>query len=182
MVYIMLAEGFEEVEALTVVAIVRRAGIEANTVSITSDNEVTGAHGIVVKADEIMADVDLRNSGLVVLPGGMPGALNLRNDATLCAVLKERAEKERPIAAICAAPYILGELGILRGKKATCYPGFEDKLLGATYTAAMVERDGNIITAKGPAAAMAFGFAIVELLGSVYKANEVAEGMLYKLQ
>ena len=100
----------------------------------------------------------------------MPGALNLRNDATLCAVLKERAEKERPIAAICAAPYILGELGILRGKKATCYPGFEDKLLGATYTAAMVERDGNIITAKGPAAA------------SVYKANEVAEGMLYKLQ
>lgn len=180
MVYVILAEGFEEVEALTVVDVVRRTGEEVQTVSITSGNDVTGAHGVTVKADVLMVDTDLRNSDMIVLPGGMPGALNLRNDATLCAVLRERAQKGRLIAAICAAPYILGELDILRDRKATCYPGFEDKLIGAEYTAAMVEHDGNIITAKGPAAAMSFALEIAATLTSVAKAKEVAEGMLYK--
>lgn len=178
MVYIMLADGFEEIEALTVVDVLRRAGVDAHTVSVSHKNEVVGAHGIPVTADDLFTEVSVAECEMVVLPGGMPGALNLRNDATLCAVLGERASAGLPIAAICAAPYILGELGLLRGRRATCYPGFEDKLEGATYTAAMVERDGNIITAKGPAAAMAFALGIAEALAGKNKRDEVAHGML----
>lgn len=178
MVYIMLAEGFEEVEALTVVDVVRRAGVEAHTVSITHSNEVVGAHGIKVTTDSLFTEVNLATSELVVLPGGMPGALNLRNDSALCAVLKERANNNFPIAAICAAPFILGELGLLHNKRATCYPGFEDKLEGAECTGAMVEQDGNIITGKGPAAAMEFALKIAELLAGKAKSDEVAAGML----
>ena len=179
MVYIMLAEGFEEIEALTVVDVVRRAEMETQTVSITHSNDVLGAHGIKVTADSLFTEVNIANSDMVVLPGGMPGALNLRNDTALCAVLRERANNSLPIAAICAAPFILGELGILKGKRATCYPGFEDKLEGATVTGAMVEHDGNVITAKGPAAAMDFALEIAEALAGKAKSAEVAKGMLY---
>ena len=110
----------------------------------------------------------------------MPGAVNLRNCHVLCEELKKRAEKNLPIAAICAAPFILGELGILKGKKATCYPGFEEKLTGAHATGTMVEKDGNIITGKGPAAAMEFALKIAELLTSKKQSDEVAAGMLCK--
>ena len=164
MIYVMLANGFEEVEALTVVDVLRRANFDVQTVSITADN--------------IFTEVSLAESELVVLPGGMPGALNLRNDETLCAVLKKRASENLAVAAICAAPFILGELGILQDKRATCYPGFEDKLAGATVTGAMVERDGNIITGKGPAAAMEFALTIVEALAGKGVRDEVAGGML----
>lgn len=179
MVYIMLANGFEEIEALTVVDVVRRAGLEALTVSISNSNEVKGAHSIRVAADILISEADLEESDLVVLPGGMPGALNLRNSEPLCLALKARASHNRPIAAICAAPFILGELGILDGKRATCYPGFEDHLHGAAHTGEMVEQDGNIITAKGPAAAADFALTIVEALCGKAKADEVAAGMLY---
>ena len=151
MVYVILAEGFEEIEALTVVDVVRRAGVEVYMVSITSEKEVKGAHGIVVAADVLLPNTDLAASELVVLPG-----------------------------AICAAPFILGELGILKGKKATCYPGFEEKLTGAHATGTMVEKDGNIITGKGPAAAMEFALKIAELLTSKKQSDEVATGMLCK--
>lgn len=180
MVYVILAEGFEEIEALTVVDVVRRAGVEVYMVSITSEKEVKGAHGIVVAADVLLPNTDLAASELVVLPGGMPGAVNLRKCHVLCEELNKRAEKNLPIAAICAAPFILGELGILKGKKATCYPGFEEKLTGANTTGAMVEQDGNIITGKGPAAAMKFALKIVELLTSKKQSDEVATGMLCK--
>lgn len=180
MVYVILAEGFEEIEALTVVDVVRRAGVEVNMVSITSEKEVKGAHGIVVTADVLLSNTDLAASELVVLPGGMPGAVNLRNCRILCEELKKRAEKNLPIAAICAAPFILGELGILEGKRATCYPGFEEKLTGANTTGAMVEQDGNIITGKGPAAAMEFALKIAESLTSKKQSDEVATGMLCK--
>ena len=180
MVYIMLADGFEEIEALTVVDIVRRAGIGINTVSITSDRKVTGAHGITVEADDIMSKTDLASSECVILPGGMPGAANLRSCNKLCQELERRANSRQPIAAICAAPFILGELGILKGKRATCYPGFENKLEGATFTGAMVEQDGFIITGKGPAAAMDFALKIAEAMTSKTISEEVARGMLYK--
>lgn len=178
MVYVMLADGFEEIEALTVVDVLRRAGIETHSVSITHSNEVVGAHGITVVADDLFTDVNLATCELVVLPGGMPGATNLRADESLCAVLKERAEKDLPIAAICAAPFILGELGILKGRHATCYPGFETKLKGAYFSGESVERDRNLITANGPAAAMNFALAIVDLIADRDKAIEVSEGML----
>lgn len=174
----MLAEGFEEIEALTVADVLRRSGIDTQTVSITHTNEVSGAHNIVVVADKLLTEIHAAESDMVVLPGGMPGALNLRNDSTLCAILNDRAVAGLPIAAICAAPYILGELGILRGKRATCYPGFEDKLLGADYTGAMVEQDGNIITGKGPGAAMEFALKIAETLAGKNRRDEVAAGML----
>lgn len=178
--YVMLAEGFEEIEALTVVDMLRRAGIETRTVSITHTNEVTGAHGVTVVADDLFTDISLATCGLVVLPGGMPGAANLRADETLCAVLRERAQKNLPIAAICAAPFILGELGILIGRRATCYPGFEARLKGAHFSGADVERDGNIITANGPASAAKFALEIISLLSSRDNAGEVAKGMLYR--
>ena len=176
MVYVILAEGFEEIEALTVVDVVRRAGVEVCMVSITSK----GAHGIVVAADVLLPNTDLAASEFVVLPGGMPGAVNLRKCHVLCEELNKRAEKNLPIAAICAAPFILGELGILKGKKATCYPGFEEKLTGAHATGTMVEKDGNIITGKGPAAAMEFALKIAESLTSKKQSDEVAAGMLCK--
>lgn len=178
MIYVMLANGFEEVEALTVVDVLRRANFDVQIVSITHSFQVEGAHGVIVNADNIFTEVSLAESELVVLPGGMPGALNLRNDETLCAVLKKRASENLAVAAICAAPFILGELGILQGKRATCYPGFEDKLAGATVTGAMVEWDGNIITGKGPAAAMEFALTIVEALAGKGVRDEVAGGML----
>ncbi len=180
MVYITLADGFEEIEALTVVDIVRRAGISLNTVSITSDKKITGAHGITVIADDILSNAELSTSECIILPGGMPGAANLRNCDKLCQELKRRANSKQPIAAICAAPFILGELGILKGKRATCYPGFECKLEDATFTGAMVEQDGLIITGKGPAAAMDFALKIVETLTSKTTGDEIAIGMLYK--
>ena len=180
MVYITLADGFEEIEALTVVDIVRRAGISINTVSITSDKKITGAHGITVIADGILSKADLAASECIILPGGMPGATNLRNCDKLCQELKRRANSKQPIAAICAAPFILGELGILKGKRATCYPGFENKLEEAVFTGAMVEQDGLIITGKGPAAAMDFALKIVETLTNKTTSDEIAIGMLYK--
>lgn len=180
MVYITLADGFEEIEALTVVDIVRRAGIGINTVSITSDKKVTGAHGITIIADDVLSKADFATSECIILPGGMPGAANLRNCDRLCQELKIRANSGLPIAAICAAPFILGELGILKGKRATCYPGFENKLGESVFTGAMVEQDGPIITGKGPAAAMDFALKIVETITNKALCNEIASGMLYK--
>lgn len=180
MTYVMLANGFEEVEALTAVDIIRRANKEVSTVSVTPTLKVEGAHGITVMADKTIEEVSLTDADMVVLPGGMPGALNLRNCVKLCNALEKRASANLKIAAICAAPFILGELGILRGKRATCYPGFENKLDGAEVTGAMVEQDGNIITGKGPAAAMDFALTIAEVLAGKSVRDEVASGMLVK--
>ena len=181
MVYIALANGFEEIEALTVIDVIRRAGIDISSFSITSDKEVMGAHGITVIADCTLPKADLAKSEFVILPGGMPGAANLRNCAKLCQELTKRANNSQNIAAICAAPFILGELGILKNKRATCYPGFENKLEGCIYTGAMVEQDDNIITGKGPAAAMDFALKIVETMADKKTSDDIATGMLCKL-
>lgn len=178
MIYVMIADGFEEIEALTVVDVLRRAGLDTRTVSITAKKEAEGAHGITIATDATLEAADFGECGLVVLPGGMPGALNLRKSGRLCDLLEKTHAAGKPIAAICAAPYILGELGMLEGRRATCYPGFESKLKGAECTGAFVERDGNIITGKGPAAALPFALAIVETLAGKGKAEEVARGML----
>lgn len=180
MVHVFLAEGFEEIEALTVVDILRRAGIEVCMVSVTGSREVTGAHGVCVKADVTFDEAPcLEESEMLLLPGGMPGALNLRNHSNLCALLLNHCEKGSPVAAICAAPFILGELGILEGKKATCYPGFEKQLGGAIHTADMVVKDGMIVTGKGPAAAADFSFAIVRMLKGESDVCMLKQGMLF---
>lgn len=160
--YIFLADGFEEIEALAVVDILRRADLEVATVSISNGYDVMGAHDIEVTADIMLSDFDPDEEDYLILPGGMPGSLNLRNSDRLCKMLVKHFNAGGHVAAICAAPFVLGELGILKGAEAICYPGFEEKLEGATISESPVCKSGNIITGKGPGVAMDFAFKLVE--------------------
>lgn len=160
MIYMFLAEGFEETEAIGTLDVIKRAGLEIKTVGVEK-KEITGAHGITVLSDLSEEEICKIPDG-VVLPGGMPGTLNLKESPVVCCVTKECFENGGLVAAICAAPMILGEMGILNGKRATCFPGFEQHLKGAEYTENSVECDKNVITAKGAGAAMLFGAEIAE--------------------
>ena len=175
MVYLFLAEGFEEVEALTPVDFMRRADIEVTTVGVGGEY-ITGAHGITVKADVCDSDVSANDADIemVVLPGGMPGTLNLKASAKVNEFIDCAYDKGAFIGAICAAPSILGEKGLLKGKMAVCYPGFEDKLLGATVFQAGVICDGNIITATAAGAAVDFAAQLIAAL----KGDEAADAVL----
>lgn len=177
-VYVFFADGFEEIEAFTAVDVLRRAGRNVVMVSVTPDEIVKGAHGIPVLCDKNVVNCDFFDAELLLLPGGMPGAATLGECEELRRVILRFAQSGKPLAAICAAPMVLGKLGVLKGKKATCYPGFEEYLEGAECTGAMVERDGNLITGKGPAAAMEFALAVVELLAGEEKVKELRAGML----
>ncbi len=173
MIYCFLAEGFEEVEALAAVDMIRRAGLELKTVGV-GNKIICGAHSIKVECDctedEIIFDSDLN---AVILPGGMPGTLNLEKNETVQAVIDFAAENEKLICAICAAPSILGHKGLLKGKEAIAYPGFEKDLSGATVSEKYVVRDGNIITAKGAGVAVDFGLEIVACLSGRDKSEEI---------
>ena len=175
---VFLADGFEEVEALTVVDVLRRIGISVETVSIMKSKTVMGAHDVPIVADKLFEDIKQDNVEMIVLPGGMPGATNLDSHVGLSKLIKEFAESAKPLSAICAAPMVLGKRGILNNKKATCYPGFEKFLHGAAYTNALVQKDGNIITGKGPGAAMDFAFTIAEQYVGLAKVKEVRKGMI----
>jgi 4-methyl-5(b-hydroxyethyl)-thiazole monophosphate biosynthesis len=177
-VYLFLAEGFEEIEAISTIDILRRGELEVVTVSVTGKNVVTGAHHIPVIADKLFDETDFSNGQMLVLPGGMPGASNLNTHAGLKALLKQYAAESKKIAAICAAPLVLGGLDLLQGKKATAYPGYEDTLRGANFVENSVVKDGNIITGRGPGLAFEFGLALVAELQGQRKAAEVAAGML----
>ena len=166
-VYVFLADGFETVEALAPVDVIRRAGLEVVTVSIMKRKEVLSSHNVTVTADALYEDLCLCDAAAMVLPGGLGGTENLMAHELLCAKLKEACAKGVLVAAICAAPMVLGRNGLLDGRKATCYPGCESELAGAEYTAASVQSDGNIITGCGPAASFDFGFALVEYLCGV---------------
>ena len=179
MITVFLANGFEEVEAITPVDIMRRAGLDVRTVSIYDSPMVTGAHKVPIQADMVFCQVDFSQVDLIVLPGGLPGSTNLDACKPLCQAIKKHTEEGKPVAAICAAPLVLGHLGLLVGRKATCYPGVEPELTGATCTGAMVEVDGNIITGKGPAAAFEFGFTLVEQFKSPEATLLLRDGMLY---
>lgn len=175
---IFLADGFEEVEALTVVDVLRRAGISVETVSIMKSKTVIGAHNVPVVADKLFEDIKQDNVEMIVLPGGMPGATNLDSHAGLSKLINVFAESAKPLSAICAAPLVLGKRGILNSKKATCYPGFESFLQGAVCTGTLVQKDGNIITGKGPGAAMDFACAIAEQYVGLDKVKEIRKGMI----
>ena len=177
-IFVFLAEGFEEIEALTPVDVLRRAGLNVQTVSVMEEQVVAGAHGVPVLADKMFAEINPEDAEMILLPGGLPGATNLDAHEGLSQLILDFAEADKPLAAICAAPLVLGNRGLLQGKKATCYPGFETYLQGAEYTAALVEKDGNIITGKGPGAAMEFAFAIVEKYCGMDKVNELKQGMM----
>lgn len=177
MIYVLLAEGFEEVEALAPVDILRRGNIDVKTAGIGGDN-VCGAHNIYVKADMKIEDIDVATVDGIVLPGGMPGTLNLQKDATVNKLIKHCNDNKLLICAICAAPMILGELGLLEEKNATCYPGFEEHLKGATLGENSVEVADNFITGKGPGASFEFGKAIVNYI----KGEGVGENILSQMQ
>lgn len=180
MVYIYLAEGFEEVEALTVVDVMRRAGIDAKTVSITGSHHVKGTHDIVVEADILYEETDHAKCEMIVLPGGLPGADYLNEHEGLAKHIKCFAEDaSKKLAAICAAPQVFGTCGILDGKKATIYPSMEDCLKGGQATDQNVTVDGNIITGMGPALAMEFALKLVEELKGAEVAEKVAAGLLF---
>lgn len=167
MIYLFLANGFEEIEALTPADLLRRAGKEVVIVGVGSKN-IVGAHGITVTADICTCELtsaSFEGLEMVVLPGGMPGAANLAASDVVNAAIAYAAERSLPIAAICAAPaVVLGGYDFIAGKRVTCYPGFEGKLASANPTGALVETDRNVITGKGPGAAMAFALALVAYL------------------
>ena len=180
MIYVFLATGFEDIEALAPVDIMRRAGLQVQTVSITGKDIVMSAHGVGIMADLLLPDVDFSSAEMLVLPGGLPGSTNLDACKPLTDAIKRHFEAGGAIAAICAAPLVFGHLGLLQGRRATCYPGVERELKGATYTAAIVERDGNIITGKGPAAAFEFGYTIVDYFLGDGASQPLRQGMIYE--
>lgn len=175
---IFLAEGFEEVEALTVVDICRRAGIDAVTVSVTGHKQVLGSHNIAVHADEVYDNIEFEKMDAIVLPGGLPGAVNLHEHEGVNIQVKELFETGRLIGAICAAPgAVLAPAGVLKGRRATVYPGFETGE-DIEWTGETVVRSGNIITGKGPGAAMLFALEIVDYLEGKEKAQEIRESLM----
>ncbi len=177
-VALFLADGFEEIEALATIDILRRAAIPVTTVSITAKKEVTGAHQIPVLADSLFDQTDFSQVGCLVLPGGMPGAKHLNEHEGLKKLITNFDKRGEPIAAICAAPMVLGGLGLLQEKQATCYPGFEEKLTGARITGEKVVVDQHITTGKGPGLVFDFALALVEQIAGSDKRREVAGGLL----
>lgn len=181
-VLLAVADGSEEVEFITLADVLRRANIEVTIVSVMHQRQVTGAHDIQLRADALVADVFEQDFDAIVLPGGMPGAEHIANNPSLISMLKEQDAKGEVIGAICAAPaVVLAKHGLLEGKNAVAYPGFEEGLEqgGATYVDEPVVVDANIITSKGPATAMAFAIKLIEVLVGEIAAKEVAAGLLH---
>ncbi|MDH6312004.1 4-methyl-5(b-hydroxyethyl)-thiazole monophosphate biosynthesis [Parabacteroides sp. PFB2-10] len=176
--FVFLATGFEETEAVGTIDVLRRGGIETTVVSITGEIMVEGAHGLGVVADLLYEDADLSAADALVLPGGMPGSNNLNAFKPLKEQLVAQDQKGKIVAAICAAPLVLGGLGLLKGRRATCYPSFESALTGAVVSDAAVEVDGHVITGRGPGLVFNFGLALVEALRGKAVAEEVAAGLL----
>jgi 4-methyl-5(b-hydroxyethyl)-thiazole monophosphate biosynthesis len=173
-----LADGFEEIEAISILDVLRRADLEVFAVSVTGNMEVTGAHQIKLHADKLFEQVDYNDIDILVLPGGMPGAANLDSHAGLKTVIGKFNAENRILAAICAAPLVYGNMGILEGKQVVCYPGFEKYLKGAEVISAPVAESGNFITGRGPGAAIRFALKIVEKAVSIEKAEQLARQML----
>ena len=173
-VAVMLANGFEEIEALTVVDVLRRANITCEMVGL--EDKVTGSHGIQVIPDSVF-EGDLSDYDLVVLPGGMPGSANLRDNEVLIDELQGLNQAGK-LAAICAAPIVLNRAGLLSDKKFTCYDGVQEQIADGSYIKETVVVDGNIITSRGPATALAFSYYLVEMLGG--DAESLRKGMLYQ--
>lgn len=177
--YLFLADGFEEIEALTPVDVMRRAGMNVKTVSITSSRQVTGAHGVIITADLVYDPVHFTDPDWLILPGGMPGAANLYDFAPLQGLLRNHKADGGHIAAICAAPaVVLGQLGLLKGEKATCYPGFENLCEGAEMVDAPVVVSNNLVLGNGPANALKWALAIVAKAQGENVAESVATAML----
>ncbi len=178
-VCIFLADGFEEVEALTVVDLLRRAKIDVTTVSITGKTEVTGRSQIRIFADTLFENMYFEDADMLVLPGGMPGTTTLESYLPLCNLLMDHAAKGKYIAAICAAPSILGKLHLLEGKKATSYPGFKEVMTGCEYLTSPTVVDGNMITSRGLGTAIDFASQIITVLKDKETADTIKAEIMY---
>ncbi len=178
-VYLFLAAGFEEIEALTVVDLLRRADISITTVSIAETLKVTGAHNISVTADTLFSNTDFTDADMLILPGGAPGTCNLNAFEPLKNLLKDFYNKGRYIGAICAAPMILGQLGFLENRKATCYPGFEKELTGASHVTLPVIVDEHIITSRGLGTAIDFSAELIALLKGRDVSDQIKKQVIY---
>lgn len=174
-VSVFMANGLEEVECLAVVDMLRRGGIEVEMISVNGEKTVTGSHNISIIADTVFEKADISQSDLLFLPGGMPGVTNLGNHQGLCQCLKTWAKENKPIAAICAAPSLLGQLGLFKGKQFTCYPGFEKYLSDGKHMEENIVADGTLITAKSVAYAIDLGIKLVEILEGENKAIKLKE-------
>ena len=177
---VFFSTGYEEIEALTVVDLCRRAGIETVMVSIDTERTVTGSHGIPVQMDQTLAEVDFESLDMIVLPGGMPGTIGLEGCAPLMEQVDRFYREGKYVAAICAAPSVFGHRGILQGRRACSYPSFESQLEGASVSQDPVEIDGNVITSRGMGTAFDFGLAIVALLAGQTAADELAVKTVYR--
>ncbi len=178
--YVFLADGFETVEALAVVDILRRAGVETVTVGVSQKSEIISAQNITVRADRMLDEEDYTDADIVFLPGGMPGTRNLEADEKVLNIVKKQYESGKIVTAICAAPSILGHLNILQGKKATCYPVFEKDLYGAKLMTERVVEDGNVITSRGMGTAVDLGLVLVERLLGREASEKIASGIQYR--
>ncbi|HEY6913435.1 MAG TPA: DJ-1 family glyoxalase III [Paludibacter sp.] len=175
--YFFLANGFEEIEAIAPIDIFRRANIEVITVSISDNKEVAGAHGVSVLADNLFSEIDFNGDFLIFLPGGMPGTKNLDAHEGLKNLINTQVKAGKPIAAICAAPSILGKMGLLEGKEAICYPGFENQLLGAKISEKKIVKSGTISMAKGAGVTIQFALKLVEDLKGKAEADRITNSI-----
>ena len=180
-VYVFLAEGFEEMEAVTPIDLLRRAGVDAKLVSVTGNRAVTGAHGVTYLADLLFEEIE-EDADMLVLPGGLPGTTNLQAHEGLTRLLLQQHEAHKWVAAICAAPMVLGALGIVKDRHATIYPGIEDKLIGATPLADEVVVDGNVITSRAPGTAIPFAIALAKLLTDEKTAAALTEDLVFRIR
>jgi 4-methyl-5(b-hydroxyethyl)-thiazole monophosphate biosynthesis len=174
-----MADGCEEVEGLTVVDIARRAGLEIDMISITGTKQVTSSHRVTFLADTTKEEADFSSYDGIVLPGGMPGTIHLGEDETVNKIIREYAAADKLVAAICAAPSVLGQAGLLEGKRATCHPGFEEKLTGAECSTDVVVRDGNIITSRGMGTAIPFALEIVRYFLDDAAVEKIVTSLVY---
>lgn len=173
-----LAEGFEEIEAVNIIDVLRRAELNVTAISVTGNLEVKGSHGIRIITDQLFDDANYEFIDMIILPGGMPGSANLNEHLGLREQILNFNENKKLLGAICAAPMVFGNLGILKNKKATCYPGFENQLHGAIVTNENIELSDNIITGKGAGVAIDFALKIAEILKGKTLAEKLAEKMI----
>ena len=177
-VYAFLADGSEEVECLAAVDVLRRAGIDTKLVSIKEEKEISGSHGVRITCDETIGEADLSDADVLFLPGGMPGTIHLSECGKLMEAVKAQNAAGKRLAAICAAPSIFGMLGLLEGKKATCFPGFEEQLKGASVLQVPAVTDGTITTGRGMGAAVDFSLELLTQLQGKEAAEEMAEKII----
>lgn len=179
--YLFLATGFEEVEALTVVDILRRGGVDCKMISVTGDYDVIGSHTITIRADQLFDEKDLTDAEMLIMPGGIPGTPNLKAHAGLEKLIRKYAEDGKYLAAVCAAPTIYGEMGLLEGRKATCYPGMDDGLKGAIALEDAVVCDGQYITSRGMGTSIEFALTLLEQFADKETAQDMGRKIVYNV-